>query len=367
MAFLALLLSVILLFVLLVFAFLQHPKFGKKPKGQRLKRITSATNYGKGQFQNISHTPNLAEDARMTNVLFDFFFASNRRRKPSRKLPSSKTDLKALSPEENVLIWFGHSSYFIQLDGLKLLVDPVFSGSASPIAATTRSFKGSDIYVISDFPEIDILVITHDHWDHLDQKTVKALFPKVKIIITSLGVGAHLEFWGCPKEKIHELNWHEHLEIKPGFRIDCTPARHFSGRGLKRNQTLWSSFVLKSPSKKIFLGGDSGYDVHFKSIGALHGPFDLAILECGQYNNAWKYIHLLPEEEMKAASDLGAKAVLPVHWGKFSLALHDWDEPINRICESAETAGMPLLTPMIGQTVYLDGRQEFSKWWKDFD
>lgn len=220
------------------------------------------------------------------------------------------------------------------------------------------------MYSTDDFPNIDILLITHDHWDHLDYKTVKKMIPKVSAVVTSLGVGAHLEAWGFESGRINELNWNEHILLRENIRLDCTPGRHFSGRTFTRNRTLWSSFVLKTASKKIFIGGDSGYDSHFKNIGALHGPFDLAILECGQYNPAWKYIHLLPTDEMVAANDLQAKAVLPVHWAKFNLALHDWDEPIRKITENASAAGIPLWTPMIGELVYLDGGQQFSKWWE---
>lgn len=365
LTFISLLVAAAGLLALTVYVFMQRPEFGKAPKGKRLAQMQSQGNYSGKQFENLSHTPSLAEDARMSRVLSDFLFARNPRSKPSEALPSRRTDLKSLPLSENILVWFGHSSYFIQIDGVRILVDPVFSGSASPLPPTTRSFKGSDVYSADDFPPIDLLLITHDHWDHLDYKTVKKLQPKVSKIVTSLGVGAHLEFWGYDPECIHELNWNEHLQLRTDFRLDCVPARHFSGRGFRRNGTLWSSFVLKTATRTLFLGGDSGYDHHFSTIGAQHGPFDLAILECGQYNPAWKYIHLLPEDEIQSALDLGAKAVLPVHWGKFKLALHDWDEPIREISKHAAKAGIPLWTPMIGETVYLDGGQQFSSWWED--
>lgn len=159
-------------------------------------------------------------------------------------------------------------------------------------------------------------------WDHLDYQTVSRLKPKVVKVITSLGTGAHLEYWGFGAEQIIEKDWNESDELDSGFVIIATPSRHFAGRDFKRNQSIWASFVLQTPSKKIFIGGDSGYNTHFVKIGTDHGPFDLALRECGQYNNAWRYIHMMPEQTVQAAIDLKAKMLMPVHWGKFALALH---------------------------------------------
>ena len=184
--------------------------------------------------------------------------------------------------------------------------------------------------------------------DHLDYKTVLKLKSKVGRIITSLGSGAHLEYWGFDPAIITELDWNEKTVPDSGFQVTATPGRHFSGRGLKRNQSVWSSFVLQTPSKKIFIGGDSGYDTHFVKIGNVHGPFDLALLECGQYNKSWKYIHMMPEQTVQAAIDLKTKTLMPVHWGKFALALHAWDEPIERVVKEAQRLNVPIIHPMIG-------------------
>lgn len=358
------LLLVTLLVAGLLFAFLNSPKFGSLPTGRRLEFIQTSFNYKNGQFQNQSPTPNLAEDVTMFSVLRKFFFGKSKRNKPQGVLPSIKTDLLVLDPKENILAWFGHSSYFIQLDGKKILVDPVFSGAASPIPSTTRSFSGSDIYTAADMPEIDFLFLSHDHWDHLDYQTILELKPKVKKIITGLGTGEHLERWGFEPQMIIEKNWYDTVDLGSGFNVSFTPARHFSGRGLKRNAALWTSFVLQTPTKRLFLGGDSGFDKHFEEIGEKFGPFDLAILECGQYNTAWRYIHLLPEDMVPAAVALKAKAVLPVHWAKFSLAIHDWDEPIIKATANFTAAGIPVWTPLIGEKVQLDGPQEFRNWWQ---
>jgi L-ascorbate metabolism protein UlaG (beta-lactamase superfamily) len=192
---------------------------------------------------------------------------------------------------------------------------------------------------------------------------VQALRDKVGRVITGLGTGAHLEHWGYSPDTITELDWSEQADLGGGFTIHATPARHFSGRQFKRNNTLWLSFVLQTPSKRIYLGGDSGYDSHFQKIGHEHGPFDLAILENGQYNAHWKYIHMMPEEVVQAAADLRATQLLAVHWGKFSLALHDWDEPIKRVSAEAARKEQPLLHPMIGEALDLDHPHSTS-WWQ---
>ncbi|MFL5740678.1 MAG: MBL fold metallo-hydrolase [Flavisolibacter sp.] len=358
---------ILIIVVVAVYVFLQQPIFGRKPAGARLQRVLNSPNFREGQFQNEHHTPSLTGDASYLRVMKEFFFSPKIRRTPSKIFPTKKTNLLQLSPEQNVLVWFGHSSYFLQVERKKILVDPVFSGHASPVSFTTRSFPGTDIYSTDDLPEIDLLILTHDHYDHLDYKTIVQLKPKVRKIITSLGVAAHLERWGYDHNTIIETDWNETLELKNGFRIISTPARHFSGRIFKRNGSLWSSFVLQTPARKIFIGGDSGYDDHFARIGQQHGPFELAILENGQYNQYWKFIHMMPEETVQAAFDLRARKLLPVHWGKFSLSLHPWDEPIIRIVLEAEKRNLPLLHPMIGEAVFLDQPGVSVKWWEGIE
>lgn len=345
--------------------FMQHPKFGKQPSGERLERIKQSPNYKDGKFQNLSNTPDLAEGTSYYTVTKEFFFGKDKRNTPEQNMPTKKEDLHNLSPDENIIVWFGHSSYFIQVDGKTILVDPVFSGNASPVSFTTKAYKGSDAYTVDDFPEIDFLFISHDHWDHLDYETILALKPKVRKVITGLGTGEHLEYWGYDTAIIEEKDWHDEVNLNDGFTVTLTPARHFSGRGLSRNKALWTSFVLQTPTMRLFLGGDSGYDYFFKEIGDTYGPFDLAILECGQYNEYWKYIHMMPEQVVKAATELKTKKLMPVHWGKFSLALHAWDEPINTITEEAKAQNIPLLTPMIGEKTDLNSNEPQKEWWKE--
>ena len=343
---------------------MRQPQFGKASGGARLKRIINSPNYRNGKFQNLSYTPDLKEGVSYYTVMKDFFFNKSKRSRPAGIIPSVKTDLHALNPGKNVLVWFGHSSYFSQIDGKKILVDPVFSGNASPVNFTTKSFKGSDIYTADDMPDIDYLFITHDHWDHLDYRTVIKLKHKIKKVITGLGVGAHLEAWGYDRNIIEEKDWNEQVILDKGFMVNTTSARHFSGRGLKRNGSIWSSFVLTTPTMKIFIGGDSGYDTFYKNIGNTYGPFDLAILECGQYNEYWKYIHMLPEETVQTAQDLKAKKFIPVHWSKFSLSLHAWDEPVIRVTKESKRKNVPVITPMIGEEVEINANTIYKNWWE---
>jgi len=344
--------------------FIKTEVFGKKPSGDRLERIQKSPNYRNGSFQNLSPTPDLTEGATYFSVMKEFAFGNKIDQLPNKPLPTQKTDLISLDSSENILVWFGHSSYFLQIDGKKILVDPVLSGNASPLSFTTKAFPGTDQYHIEDFPEIDILFISHDHYDHLDYKTIKKLKPKIKTVITGLGTGEHLAYWGYDPKKIIEKDWNDSVDLGNGFIVFTVPARHFSGRFIKRNQALWTSFVLKTPKKSLFLGGDSGYDKHFSEIGESFGPFDLAILENGQYNKSWKHIHLMPHEILQAAKDLKAKRLLPVHSSKFALANHPWKEPLEKIVENNKFESLQLLTPMIGEKVDLDNQNQiFSEWW----
>jgi L-ascorbate metabolism protein UlaG (beta-lactamase superfamily) len=359
-------LTIILLIGVFIFVILNHPKFGQLPYGEGLEKIKQSPHYKDGKFQNQSHTPDLAEGENYFSVAKEYFFKSSKNVKPIDKIPSIKTDLLHLDKHENILVWFGHSSYFMQIDGKTILVDPVFCGYASPFSFSTKAFGGTDIYTCDDMPEIDFLFISHDHWDHLDHATIVQLKPKIKTVICGLGVAAHLEHWGYDMNKVIEKDWNETIDLGEGFIANTVPARHFSGRGLKSKQSLWLSYVLQTPTMRIFIGGDSGYDQHFSEIGKTFGPFDLVILENGQYDKSWKYIHLMPDEILQAAKDLNAKRLLTVHHSKFALGNHAWNEPLVKLLEHNKVHNISLMTPMIGETVYLkDTTQVFSEWWED--
>jgi L-ascorbate metabolism protein UlaG (beta-lactamase superfamily) len=334
--------------------------FGQLPKGERIEKIRQSPYYKEGSFKNLTE-PKMEVNAK---VLWQLV---NRPKtvRPSSSLPSIRTDLnRHENPYQYVINWFGHSSYLIRKNHKNILVDPVLSGYASPFSFTTRAFSGSDVYKHNDIPDVDVLILSHDHYDHLDYNTIRELKNRIKKIICPIGVGAHLEFWGFEKSKITELSWWEAVEIE-NIRFTSTPAQHFSGRLFKRAQSLWSSYVMEDGKNRIFIGGDSGYGAHFAEIGAKFGSFDLAILESGQYNDAWSGIHMAPEETVKASQDLSASLLLPVHWGKFTLAMHAWDEPIERVLLEAEKLRVRVTTPLIGESIILGERHPDTKWWRD--
>ena len=284
--------SLIILLILAVFLYMRQPKFGKKPSKERLEILKRSPQFSNGKFQNISHTPTLTEGYTMWGLIYEQLFKVHPNRTPNSSLPSVATNLFDLDLNENALVWFGHSSYYMQLEGKRFLIDPVLSGNASPVPGSVKAFKGTNPYSVEQLPEIDYLLISHDHYDHLDYETIIGLKNKVDTIICGLGVGSHFEYWGFQPEKIMEKDWNETFMLSDNITIRTTSARHFSGRGFVRNNTLWLSYVVETPSQKIFVGGDSGYDSHFAEIGKKHGPFDLAILENGQYNLAWEAIHM---------------------------------------------------------------------------
>jgi len=360
--------TIIALLIIVILFYIRQDKFGKAPDGERLTRIQQSPNFRDGKFQNLSVTPELAEGHNIAGVIYAQFFKKAPRRSPVDTIPFIKTDLKNLPKDQDVLIWFGHSSYLMQLDGKRILVDPVFSGNASPVPGTNKSFIGTDNYAVEDFPDIDYLFLSHDHYDHVDHETLIALRGKVSKVLCGLGVGAHLEYWGYDMSRVVEADWYDSLDLDSGFHVTVTPARHFSGRGFSRNNTLWVSFVLQTPSSKIFIGGDSGYDKHFAEIGKKFGPLDLAIIENGQYDDAWPYIHTRPHEVLQVAKDLNAKRLFPVHSSKFVMANHSWDEPLRRVTELNKDYNIPLVTPVIGQIVYLkDESQTFGSWWEGIE
>ncbi|QEC66706.1 MBL fold metallo-hydrolase [Panacibacter ginsenosidivorans] len=358
----AALLIIAVLFII-VYAFMQQKIFGKEPDAKTITRLSNSSNYRNGVFQNLSPTEVTRKGASYSKMMIAFL-NKPKDTKPQQLIPAVKTNLHSLSDDEPAIVWFGHSSYLIKYKGVNVLVDPVFSGHASPFSFSVKAFNGADIYKPEDMPFIDMLIITHDHFDHLDYKTVLALNPKVKHIYTSLGVAAHLKHWEIDENKITEFDWWDTKKVSDNILLTAAPSRHFSGRKFGRGKTLWSSFILELNSYRIYIGGDSGYDSHFKNIGEKYGPFDLAILECGQYGKDWPYIHMMPEEVAVAAKDLKAKLLLPVHWAKFSLSLHAWNEPIERVMKAAAENNQPVTTPMIGEPVVLNKSAPENKWWQ---
>lgn len=337
--------------------------FGTAPSGQRLARIISSPQYADGAFQNPEPTEVMLKEASMIKVMRELL---NRPRLaiPAVPPPTVHTSIRSLrAGDKPQILWFGHSSYYLLSKEATILVDPVFSGRASPVSFFANAFPGTNIYGAEDFDHIDILVLTHDHYDHLDYETIRALAPVVGRFVTALGVGAHLEYWGIEPERITELDLWESTEPAPGVTFTAAPGRHFSGRMFRRNQTLWCAFALQLGPHRFFLGGDSGYGQHFAEIGRRLGPFDLAFLESGQYGANWPNIHMLPEETVQAAREIGAAVLLPVHWGKFCLSIHTWNEPIKRVVRAAALARQPIVTPKIGELLVLSAAYPESEWW----
>ncbi|GHE49251.1 MBL fold metallo-hydrolase [Sphingobacterium griseoflavum] len=343
--------------------FLNSRQFGKSPDGSRLQRIKQSPQYKNGAFENAAPTEVMSSDKSLLQSTWEFLFAKVEDLVPRETLPTEKTVLAELPAGEDVLVWLGHSSLFLQLEGKRILVDPVLI-SASPVSFLNKPFLGSDRYRPMDIPPIDLLLITHDHWDHLDYHTMLELRERIKSVICPLGVGAHLEHWGFNSDIVTEVDWNEQVMIGDKMKLTALPARHFSGRGLKRNQSLWAAYMLQSSYGNIYLSGDTGYDGHFKMIKNKFETIDLAIIENGQYNEDWRYIHLLPKDLIKAVDDLQPKRFMTIHHSKFALGKHAWYEPLDNIARISEEQHLPLLTPKIGEPLRLrDSTQTFTNWW----
>ncbi|MDR2107720.1 MAG: MBL fold metallo-hydrolase [Holosporaceae bacterium] len=345
-----------------IIGYLQLPMFGKLPDGKRLSRIQKSPRYRDGKFRNVHET--YFTGAVATRIA-KFLFSSRKHLDPKLPPPALKTNLETLGPNEDALVWFGHSSCLFRLDGKTFLTDPIFSETSSPILFWPRVFAGTNIYRPEDMPRIDYLIITHDHWDHLDYETVLKLKPKIGKIICPLGVGAHFERWGFDEKMILETDWYESVVPEKGITIICCPARHFSGRGVFGNRTLWASFLVKTETFSVYVGGDGGYDDHCAEIGNRFGPIDLALLNCGQYDAEWKHNHMTPEEAVRAAKDLRARKLLPVHVCKLPLAFHNWKEPLERVSKAGERENVAVMTPMIGEKIPLRSECVFSGWWEE--
>lgn len=354
----------LLLIIVVIYWIYNNPIFGSLPTQKEKERFINIPHYKNGQFHNLEPTPSLAEGHSMPKMLVDFLFKKYPNTIPSQPIPTIQQDWNQLDLSKDAYYWFGHSSYLLVLGGKTFLIDPVLSAHASPIPSFNKVFPGTNCVHPEELPNIDFLIITHDHYDHLDYPTIKALKPKISKVICGLAVGAHFRKWRYNRDIIHELNWYDSMNLFEEASITATPARHFSGRGMKRNTSLFCSYVLKVGTHNIFIGGDSGYGSHMKQIGQQYGPFDIAILENGQYNAAWKYIHTLPEELPQVIDDLKAKTVISVHNSKFKLAHHDWKEPLETITK-LQSENVNIITPKIGEQVLLkELKSSQEKWWQ---
>lgn len=343
------------------------PQFGKSYSKKQKKEFQQLANYQEDHFVNQSET---SMDIKYWDALKKQF-QNDSSRTPGKNIPPRKLDSLEIvrrAGKGTYVSWLGHSAFLLEMDGKKILMDPMLGESPSPFSFMGPSRYSKELSIeIEKLPSIDLVIISHDHYDHLDHSSILKLKNKVKKFIVPLGVGAHLKHWDVPSENIHELNWWETIQID-GIDLVFTPSRHFSGRGLlDRSKTLWGSWVIKGADYNLYFSGDGGYDTHFKEIGNRFGPFDLALLECGQYNEQWKAIHMMPEETVQAAIDVQANIFMPIHWGAFTLAFHSWTDPVERAAKRAKELGVPMTTPFIGESIQLElSEYPDSKWWIDY-
>ncbi len=345
---------------------------GRNPKGQDLKKIEALPNYRNGAFQNIevitapdSFRSTTARPPQWTRLLRFFVSRKPANTRPPQRVPFYYTDLKRSSYQKPTVVWFGHSSFLLKTAKANILVDPVFSGYAGPLMGLVNAFKGASSYGVPDMPDtIHALVISHDHYDHLDYTTVKRLKSRIKRVIVPIGVGSHFRKWGFDAAMITELNWHESVVLMDGLTITATPAHHRSNRGFAQRKTLWASYVFAADGFKLYFSGDTGYSKHFKLIGEQYGPFDLAMMECGQYNSKWSQSHMFPEQTAKAAVDLKSAVTIPVHWGKFAESEHPWNESVKRLTAAADSLKLKVVIPFMGQPYTIGEEMVEVKWWE---
>jgi L-ascorbate metabolism protein UlaG (beta-lactamase superfamily) len=347
---------------------------GSNPSGEALQKIEALPNYKNGQFQNldqsVQHTTATTSRTRSKETrwlrLLKFLAGQPKELLPSKPLIAIDTDLVNTTYDKPTVVWFGHSSFLLKAGAANILVDPSFSGFAGPFKGAIKAFAGSNVYDERDMPVLDALVISHDHYDHLDYLTVKRLRHKIKRVIVPIGVGSHFLRWGFPANIITELNWNDSLQLTNSITITATPAHHRSNRTLETRKTLWASYVIRADGYKIFYSGDTGYSNHFKLIGGQYGPFDLALMECGQYNVKWPFSHMFPHQTAQAAIDVGAAMTIPVHWGKYAESDHGWNESINLYKKAVDSLKVPVLVPFIGMPYTVGTTVEISDWWNYF-
>lgn len=300
------------------------------------------------------------------------FFSQDSNITPSKDIIPQHIDLEIFKKDDNGRVkvsWLGHSAFLFNINGKIILLDPMLGQYAAPIPLPSlKRYSSKLAFSIEELDTIDAVIISHDHYDHLNFFTIKKIRNKVKRFFVPYGIGNHLKGWGVAEELIAELNWGQ-SELFHDIEIVCLPARHFSGRGpFNRNSTLWSSWAIKSQYGKIYFSGDSGYGSHFNKIGEEHGPFDLSLIDSGQYNKAWKHSHMFPEEAIIAARELRSQYYIPIHWGAFTLSMHPWTEPPERALHSARTMGQKIILPQIGQVFILNqNHKNISSWWKFYN
>lgn len=324
-------------------------------------------NFADGAFVNLDPSSTINLDGEEQRKIVWDLIGSRGQSRPPRPIPVTEPAAAEAESTRLAVCWFGHSSALIEIDGYRVLADPVWSRRCSP-SQTVGPERMHEVPVpLEGLAAVDAVIISHDHYDHLDMDTIIGLARSQRApFVVPLGVGAHLRKWGIPGGRIVELDWHESHPIGE-LTLVCTPARHFSGRLFTRNTTLWASWVITGPAHRAFFGGDTGYTKSFTEIGVDHGPFDLTLLPIGAYHPAWPDIHMNPEEAVRAHRDVaeaGSGLLVPIHWATFRLAPHPWSEPVERLLRAADSEGVQVAVPRPGERVHPDTVATLAPWWR---
>ena len=342
-----------------------YPELGRAPAGEHKARIAKSPNYDKDSERFVNRRQRAYDKAREKLKMSAFFKASwfgKEQRAPEVKLPEQPVDLAAfLASEELAYVWLGHSTILLRLDGKTILLDPIFH-NAAPVSFMVQRFQ-PPVLDLASLPPIDLVLISHDHYDHLSRRAIQHFRGKKTEFIVPLGLSSYLVGWGIEPNRVTELDWWQ-THAWRGLEVVCTPSQHFSGRaGVSANPTLWASWTVLGASQRFYFSGDSGYDAHFQEIGQRYGPFDVAFMECGQYNPLWPMAHLFPHETVRAGLELRASAVQPIHWGTYTLSHHDWFEPPAFARRFGAELGVRVLTPVMGEVVNPKTALPSQDWW----
>ncbi len=354
--------SLIILFLSILIFLKTYYQFGNSPNKISQNIIDNSQNFYSGSFSNLYIEPKFRSDKYNPHQekpsLKNWFFPP-KNKNPSKPIPSLNFNSNEFT--ESKLAWLGHSTILINTGGIVIMTDPVFN-RASPIPVIGKPFPYQETPSIKDLPKLDVIIISHDHYDHLDAKAIKELSNNADYFIVPLGVKGHLVHWGVASNKITELDWYQNINYK-GVIFTLTPAQHFSGRSFSdHKKTLWGSWVINSQKMNLYFSGDSGYSKTFKEIGDVYGPFDIAFIECGGYNSNWANVHMFPYEVVQASIDLKAKVFVPISWAKFDLSIHSWKEPIIRVTARSREKNVNISTPMIGEIFDLKN-SPYDHWW----
>lgn len=347
-----------------------YPTFGGDITKERKEIYKESPQYKNNKFNNTLPVPKDLSFTETLSLAYKFFTTKVPNARPKKDLNVKTVDSADVANynKESRLFWYGHSSFLLQIEGKNILLDPMLGKVAAPHPLMSANrFNTKFPIALEQLNKIDAVLFSHDHYDHLDYETILKIKDKAKRFYVPLGVGVHLEAWGVAKDKITELDWWQNTKLD-NLTFVCTPAQHFSGRKLNNSQsTLWSSWVIQSKQDNIYFSGDSGYSPHFKEIGDKYGPFDIALMECGQYNQMWADIHMMPEETAQAGLDVQAKKIVPIHWAGFKLALHSWTDPIVRVKARAKELNLDVITPEIGDEIIVkDTTNNTTNWWENY-